>query len=108
MDKVTKLNITNYDVIVKATSKYPEITVDKSEEYLKYLHSNLVVTKAELLKLRELLRNAEDNYQKVKEEFNKLAELFDIEYETITKEHITHNVNLGIQGMGNDILGEMK
>lgn len=108
MDKVTKLNITNYDVIVKATSKYPEITVDKSEEYLKYLHSNLVATKAELSKLRELLRNAEDNYQKVKEEFNKLAELFDIEYSTITKEHITHNVNLGIQGMGNDILGEMK
>ena len=108
MDKVTKIKLTDYNVIVKATSKYPEITVDKSEEYLKYLHSNLVASKAELYYAREVLRNAEDNYQKVKEEFNKLAELFDIEYETITKEHITHNVNLGIQGMGNDILGEMK
>lgn len=108
MDKVTKLNITDYNVIVKATSKYPEITVDKSEEYLKYLHSNLVLSKEELFYARELLRKTEDKYQKAKEEFNKLAELFDIEYDTITKEHITHNVNLGIQGMGNDILGEMK
>lgn len=108
MDKVTKIKLTDYNVIVKAISKYPEITVGKSEEYLKYLHSNLVISKAELSQVKELLRKTEDKYQKAKEEFNKLAELFDIEYGTITKEHVTHKVNLGIQGMGNDILGEMR
>lgn len=108
MDKITELKLTDYSVIVNATPKYPEITVENSVEYLKYLHSNYIRTKAELDKLKELIRVNELECNKAKEEFKKLAELFDIEYGTITKEHVTHTVNIGIQGMGNDILGKMK
>lgn len=106
MDNITTIKVTDYSRIKSAKSKFPDITVDNSDEYLKYLHSEMLRTKVELNKARELVRLWEDNYNKAKEEFNKLAELFHIEYETITKEHITHENNLGIIGMGNDIIGK--
>ena len=105
--KKTTINITDFTRIKNAVSKYPNITSADAEEQLKYTHSDMIRIKTELRKAREIVNSWEQEYEIAKEEFNKLAELFDIEYETITKEHITHETTLGIVGMGNDILGEM-
>lgn len=103
----TKINITDTTRIKSVKPKYPDITSENADAQLKYYHEIMVNAKEALQKAREHIKICESNYDTAKNKFNKMADLFDIEYETITKEHITHTNSFSIQGMGNDILGKM-
>ena len=92
--------------IKSITFKYPELTNEHSEEFIKSKHAQIFQLKEEISKQSRHLTTLQDQLANAQKEFQNLSELFDIEYETITKEYQVNNANIMIQGHGNSIIGK--
>ena len=86
--------------------KYPNLMSALAEEEIRAKHLEINRLKNEVSKQSLHLTALQDQLAKVQKEFQALSELFEIEYETVTKEYQVNNVNVMIQGHGNSIIGK--
>ena len=105
MSKINILTITDKSRIKRITCKYPNLFNPSVEEQLKEDYYNLLRIKDNIHFLREKVWNLEKELEKSNKEFQEKYSLFDIEFETYTKEHITEKSGLAFGNLGNDLIG---
>ena len=106
MSKVNILTITDKSRIKKITCKYPNLFNPSIEEQLKEDYYNLLRIKDNIYFLREKVMELEKELEDRNKEFKEKYSLFDIEFETYTKEHITEKSGLSFGNLGNDLIGK--
>lgn len=106
MEKINILTITDKSRIKKVTCKYPNLFNPSVEEQLKEDYYSLLRTKDKIHHYRDMLRDLENRLKDDTKEFNEKYSLFDIEFETYTKEHITNESGLSFGNLGNDLIGK--
>lgn len=105
MEKVNILTITDKSRIKSISCKYPTLFNPGVEEQLKEDYYSLLRTKDKIHHYRELLLDLESKLNEDNKEFHEKYSLFDIEFETYTKEHITNDSGLAFGNLGNDLIG---
>lgn len=106
MSTINILTIADKSRIKKITCKYPELYNPSVEEQLKEDYYNLLRIKDNIHFLREKIWNLEKEFEESDKEFHEKYGLFDIEFETYTKEHITEKSGLSFGNLGNDLIGK--
>ena len=105
MEKINILTITDKSRIKSITCKYPNLFNPSVEEQLKEDYYNLLRIKDNIHFLRERVIELEKQLEEYNKEFHEKYSLFDIEFETYTKEHVTNESNLAFGNLGNDLIG---
>ena len=105
MEKINILTITDKSKIKKITCKYPNLFNPSVEEQLKEDYYNLLRVKDNIHFFREKVLELEKKLEESNKEFHEKYSLFDIEFETYTKEHITNDSGLAFGNLGNDLIG---
>lgn len=106
MEKINILTITDKSRIKNITCRYPNLFNPSAEEQLKEDYYNLLRIKDNIYFLREKVRDLEKQLEENNKEFQEKYSLFDIEFETYTKEHITNESGLAFGNLGNDLIGK--
>lgn len=106
MSTVNILTITDKSRIKKITCKYPNLFNPSVEEQLKEDYYNLLRIKDNIHFLREKVWDLEEELRSQSKEFQEKYSLFDIEFDTYTKEHITEKSGLSFGNLGNDLIGK--
>ena len=105
MEKINILTITDKSRIKKITCRYPNLFNPSVEEQLKEDYYSLLRLKDNIHYHRDILRDLEKKFEENNKEFHEKYSLFDIEFETYTKEHITNDSGLAFGNLGNDLIG---
>jgi hypothetical protein len=106
MSTINILTIADKSRIKKINCKYPELYNPSVEEQLKEDYYNLLRIKDNIHFLREKIWNLEKELEESNKEFQEKYSLFNIEFETYTKEHITEKSGLSFGNLGNDLIGK--
>ena len=106
MSKINILTITDKSRIKSITCKYPNLFNPSVEEQLKEDYYSLLRIKDNIHFLREKVWDLEKKLEESNKEFQEKYNLFDIEFETYTKEHITNESGLSFGNLGNDLIGK--
>lgn len=106
MEKINILTITDKSRIKNVTCKYPELFNPSVIGRLKEDYYEMLDTKDALHKLRMEVLKYENLLKNQSKEFNEKYSLFDIEFETYTKKHITNESGLAFGNLGNDLIGK--
>lgn len=85
--------------------KHPELMSKSAKNRIKKLFYNIYKTQRILHEERDKVIKLEIKLKTLQKEFNTLSCLFDIEYETTTKEIVRETEGFGIRGLGNDVIG---
>ena len=105
MEKINILTITDKSRIKSITCKYPNLFNPSVEEQLKEDYYSLLRIKERIYYYRDTIRDLELRLSEETKEFHEKYSLFDIEFETYTKEHVTNESNLAFGNLGNDLIG---
>lgn len=105
MEKINILTITDKSRIKNITCKYPNLFNPSVEEQLKEDYYSLLRIKEKIYYYRDTIIDLERRLSEETKEFHEKYSLFDIEFETYTKEHVTNESNLAFGNLGNDLIG---
>lgn len=105
MEKVTVLKSTNKNKVERVIFKFPELMNPNAEEEVKKEYYELLESERKLQDARDEVRRLENEYNKKKQLFKDKEDFFTLEFETVTKEHITRSSGITLKGVGNDIIG---
>lgn len=87
--------VTDYNNIKKVTSKVPELTKENIEESTIKLFNNIKALREKIYTLRDEISKYEKSLKDLISTWELISPILDIEYETVEKEEIHNQVNIG-------------
>lgn len=103
---VETIHIENRRKIKDIILKFPELMEKNAKEQIANEYYNILSKEDALYETRDKVRKLEDEISHLRQEFNLKANLFDIEFETSTKEVESYRCGVMVEGHGNSTLGK--
>ncbi len=92
------ITITNRDIIEKVIFKFPELVTSNAEDLIKKEYYTLRHTEEKLQEARALVRSLEGELNTLRKTFEGKSQLFDLVFNTTSKEVQSHKCNVSIKG----------
>jgi ribosome recycling factor len=98
MEEKTLISTIDTSRIKNITLKFPELMSSNAEELIKKEYLEIQSIKSSLHDHRDKVRELEKLLNEKEEIFSRKKDLFDIEFETVTKEYITRKSDMVFNG----------
>ena len=105
MSRVETIHIENRRKIKDIIPKFPELVESNAGEALKKEYYNILSKEDELQNLRRQVWKLEEEIKTIRQEFDLKSGLFEISFESDTKEVETSKCSVMVEGHGNSTLG---
>ena len=106
MNKVETIYTENRNKIKNITIKFPELVEKNASKLIEEEYYTILSKENKLRSLREEVRNLEEEVKHLKQEFSIKLNLFEIEFETESKEVTKSKCGVMVEGHGNSTLGK--